>query len=473
MILQNVDDFKELEREIYKLVCKITREKLKEVLKLIDEEIMKNRDKDIFENKDMRERTIKTIVGPLTIKRRYYEDVNGNYHCLLDEYLNLPDYARQSPGLKEAALDVVKDLSYRKTSEKVEELLGVSASPSAIHNWVQKLGSKITKEADKKRQDLFKDGLIPKKDGQRQELEHLFVEVDGIHIPLQKEDKDRGELKLGIIYQGWERKHPSSDECNLTGKKYYGGVFASDQFWEETTTKLYENYRFKKGAVTVLNGDGAPWITSGKEYIPDLSFRQLDTFHWNKEILRKLGRSSYIPKIYDAIEGKDKQALKKHLKKAKSYRQKEKDREKVEKLETYLLNHWEALQDYRNKDLDLPDNVRGVGAIESNIDKVLANRFKKQGMRWSKPGARNLAKIIIANRNNELEQKISQMNWKIKKKEIKQSYRTVKKKISKDESEVLKANMPALEGPDSGKDWTKVLKNISDPIVNNPIIRSA
>src|SRR6056297_214409 len=120
MILQNADDFKDLEKEIYKLVCKITRVKLKEILKLMDEEIMKNRDKNIFENKDMRERTIKTIVGSLTIKRRYYEDVKGNYHFLLDEYLNLPDHARQSRGLKEAALDVVKDLSYRKTSEKVE-----------------------------------------------------------------------------------------------------------------------------------------------------------------------------------------------------------------------------------------------------------------------------------------------------------------------------------------------------------------
>ena len=112
-----------------------------------------------------------------------------------------------------------------------------------------------------------------------------------------------------------------------------------------------------------------------------------------------------------------------------------------------------------------------MGAMESNIDKVLANRFKKQGMRWSKDGARNLAKIIIADRNNELEEKMTQMIWDIDKKKIEQEHRTVKKKVSKDESEVLKVNMPALEGPKSGKDWTKVLKKISDPILNNPISR--
>jgi hypothetical protein len=469
MILQNVDDFKELEKEIYKLVCKITREKLKEVLKLIDKEIMKNRDKKIFENKDMRERTIKTIVGPLTIKRRYYEDINGNYHFLLDEYLNIPNYDRQSPGLKDAALEIIKDLSYRKTAEKVEKLLGVSSSPSAIHNWVQKFGSKIAKEADKKRHELFEYGAIPEGKGKRKELDHIFVEVDGIHLSLQKEEKDRGELKLGISYQGWEKRHPSSEEYNLTGKKYYGGVFSSNRFWEETTAKLYEDYRFKKQAVTVLNGDGAPWITTGQEYIPDLSVRQLDSFHWNTKIYRKLGRSSYIPKIYDAIEAEDKPALKKHLRNAKSYRKKKKDKEKVDELETYLLNHWEALQDYRSRDLDLPDSVRGVGAIESNIDKVLANRFKKQGMRWSKEGARNLAKIIIADRNGKLEQKLAKTNWKFNKKELKKEYRTVKKKISREESEVIKAQMPALEGPDSGKDWIKGLKNISAAGTHTPI----
>ena len=34
-----------------------------------------------------------------------------------------------------------------------------------------------------------------------------------------------------------------------------------------------------------------------------------------------------------------------------------------------------------------------MGAIEGNIDKILANRFKKRGMSWSPSGALNLAKV--------------------------------------------------------------------------------
>jgi len=155
MILENVDNFKELEEEIYQLVCSLVIEKIKEVLKEIDDVIKDSRDKEIFEIKDMKERTIKTLFGSITIKRRYYEDPQGNYHYLLDEYLNLPSNDRQSPDLKEAAIKLIKDESYRKSAQKIEELLGVSTSHSAIHNWVQKLGEKIKKESQKKSDNLF------------------------------------------------------------------------------------------------------------------------------------------------------------------------------------------------------------------------------------------------------------------------------------------------------------------------------
>ena len=45
----------------------------------------------------------------------------------------------------------------------------------------------------------------------------------------------------------------------------------------------------------------------------------------------------------------------------------------------------------RLKEAGLP--VDTMGAIEGNIDKIMANRFKKRGMSWSPSGALNLAKI--------------------------------------------------------------------------------
>ena len=353
MILENVDNFKELEEEIYQLVCSLVIEKIKEVLKEIDDVLKDSRDKEIFEIKDMKERTIKTLFGSITIKRRYYEDPQGNYHYLLDEYLNLPSNDRQSPGLKEAAIKLIKDESYRKSAQKIEELLGVSTSHSAIHNWVQKLGEKIKKESQKKSDNLFEHGLIPGQPEKKASIEHLFVEADGLHIYLQKEEKKSGELKLGISYSGWEKRHPMSEEYKLSKKIYYGGVFDSNQFWKQTTADMYEYFKFDKNSISVLNGDGASWVSSGSEYLPGFAARFLDSFHYSRKILRKLGRSNYVPRVFTAIENGNKKALVDDLKEAKRYRRKKKDKKKVEELKKYLLNHWEAIQNHYNRNLDL------------------------------------------------------------------------------------------------------------------------
>ena len=59
---------------------------------------------------------------------------------------------------------------------------------------------------------------------------------------------------------------------------------------------------------------------------------------------------------------------------------------------SYLIHNWEGINTVdRLKEAGLP--VDTMGAIEGNIDKILANRFKKRGMSWSLSGALNLAKV--------------------------------------------------------------------------------
>ena len=40
--------------------------------------------------------------------------------------------------------------------------------------------------------------------------------------------------------------------------------------------------------------------------------------------------------------------------------------------------------------------------MEGNIDKIMARRFKRRGMSWSKDGAHGLAKILALRSNGEL-----------------------------------------------------------------------
>jgi hypothetical protein len=55
----------------------------------------------------------------------------------------------------------------------------------------------------------------------------------------------------------------------------------------------------------------------------------------------------------------------------------------------------------RIEDKTIRDEVKGSGAMESNVDKFVAHRFKKRGMSWSYRGALGLLKIKQTIANNE------------------------------------------------------------------------
>ena len=70
------------------------------------------------------------------------------------------------------------------------------------------------------------------------------------------------------------------------------------------------------------------------------------------------------------------------------YGQKEKDH--LVKLYTYISrNRLGITNQVKLKDKE----IERAGAIESNVNKVIASRFKKRGMSWSKKGALSLLKI--------------------------------------------------------------------------------
>ena len=49
------------------------------------------------------------------------------------------------------------------------------------------------------------------------------------------------------------------------------------------------------------------------------------------------------------------------------------------------------------------DGLRGMGAIEGNVDKVIADRMKKRGMSWTRRGADRMARLISLREMGELD----------------------------------------------------------------------
>jgi hypothetical protein len=146
--LNNTDlDFKTLEKTIYKTVCDIACNCLKDVLERLDLMLSTRRDPKEYRNKGLKKTSIHTVMGTVEYSRRIYETQNENgrnqYIFLLDKYLKSETIGRVSSNLAEKIVERVLEEPYRKTAQAIERLTNKGLSHTAVWNVVQAVGEKL------------------------------------------------------------------------------------------------------------------------------------------------------------------------------------------------------------------------------------------------------------------------------------------------------------------------------------------
>jgi len=138
----------------------------------------------------------------------------------------------------------------------------------------------------------------------------------------------------------------------------------------------------------------------------------------------------------------------------------QKDKDNLVKLYTYISrNRLGITNQFKLKDKE----IERTGAIESNIKKAIATRFKKRGMSWSKPGALALLKIKETIINNEWDkwwETERERNIKVVKYKPPLPASYFKKEA--ETSPLIEVTIPALSGPDQGKPWVGVLRKLAE-----------
>lgn len=445
-------NFSKLEQEIFSVVKQAGCRLLEEVLAEAEDRIFKEKPQE-YESVGYRKKNITTLFGDVVVDRRLWkgkEEVSGKtlWKYPLDEMLGLESYKTSSPGLKEVALIMGAEKSYRKASELMKAA-GMDISHSKVHALIQQAGEQIRQYET---EQTTTEGS--------QEAELVVVESDGIYVARQDKRKAEGkvkkkglEIKVGIVYEGWEAADPSKTSFRLKNKKIIGTEGNSKQYWEQVDRFLQSRYDVGKVGHFLFGSDGAAWGKEGAEMY-GRSLHQVDAFHFQRMIKRTFGfdQQSIVDTLQSQVEADDQEACKKLLQsRRESSKADEKKRKQIEKLEQYILSNWESLPDYRQRGQDLPAHCRGTGSIENAVDNLVADRMKKQGMAWSEKGAGNLVRVRAAIQNGVLSEALTwvkateEQHEKPRKKVVKGKGRPKQTKAS-EQGTWLRAGMPALQG---------------------------
>lgn len=392
-----------------------------------------------FENK------VKTGISVRTEKRRYqFQEFSIEYRRRtirmpdgterkpLDELLGFEKYQRQSSKAIQQVGAIVSDLSYRKTAEIISYMTKRATSASTIGRQVWRLGKWL--EEGQMRFEASEPGKIA--------APQLFGEADGIWVPLQKAGKKkRVEIRVAIAYTG--KKYISKNRRRLLNKTCLTATAVQSQPWQVMIREqLYARYKLEDTRHLYVGGDGAKWVGSTFDFlgIKKVS-RILDPYHVKKAITSAFGDSidskALIKQLYD--EGFD--SIEKTLLDAT-----------VGATTAQVKKRLECLNYLRNNAAFI---IRGpsMGAIESNVGKLIAQRMKTRGVSWSLAGAKGMPLLVL--HKEELYEKSFRFEA-LKTEKKKQIIR----KRKKDESTVPKASFTILKTGKTSTPYASLFKAI-------------
>lgn len=462
MLSKEKINFKSLEEKTFKEMMKLGREIIQEELREIDNLILKYRDKDTFEPKDIQPTTIKTKLGEIPIARRRYKVViNNEIKCvyLLDKFLEISEFGMYSEGIVEMVTREITKKSYRETAKTISEDTENGISHTAVRNIVLKLGEKI-KKLEEEKIKLYEEEKI---EGEK-EMQYIFCEHDGIYIKKQKSKKQNSkkefkenhfkkkkskkkkkgiELKIAVIHEGKEARY--TNDYKLKNKIVVGTASKAKDLKKIEDATIGTKYKEHTIKNVIINGDGADWTGSIVEGAKEIF--QLDMAHIQKKIYMAVRDEEYLNKMQKVVyteQAKDIFSLIYNYKEELETENKIGELEKVKELEEYLRNNEKGLQRYQYKlgykeeELEgIKEELPSLGSEESHMYCICRDRMKKNRTSWSIVGAEALLKVIMNKMNGTITEIITNKAEKKIKEELASRIPEPKKVKKQRESKIV------------------------------------
>ena len=384
---------------------------MKMYLQMWDQIIMARRDKEKYYFKEFRETTVKTRMGEVNYKRRYYKIRGSNHVFLLDEAMGIKTgYGLVSESLAEQIVIECSDKSFRKAAETIGNLTGQTISAMGAWDVTRRFGEKL-KRQETRLKELDRKGVT----GQLGKLfcKVLFGEYDDVWLSMQNKKRqpkgavDKAKRKkagkkpmhVGTAYTGWVQE---KDGRYRTMDRIANASFGdAKEFVSGFETILRHRFDMDGVECRVMNGDGASWIKTAADESD--AILQLDPFHRSRAILKAIDEKNDRRAVFEAIKEKNVEKVLETIGSLINKTVEEKSYKKLAGLYSYFYGNKDNLLTWQERGEILPTPLDGVvyrnlGVQESSNCDLITYRMKHGKRSWSTEGANNMG-IILCYRN--------------------------------------------------------------------------
>lgn len=477
--------FSTLEQSVFDITQVLGRKVMEKALFDIDERLKITRPKGTLMNTGRRAKYFLTRLGDIRYKRtRYIDKTTGKSRYLLEEHLGLERNQHISLIRAKIEMFMASISTYRSTEKNVEILTGYRRSHESIRQSVIKEAERILAYQEN---SIERTRRLEDKVDTAMQTPIAYMETDSVFIRRQRSRKRSKshrrriitksrrrkrrsiEVKLAIGYTDKVRRYGSGrgKSLRLKDKFTYTGIENGRAFMEKLSIVAEKRLSLSNVKALIFGGDGGAYISSGiKDYFVNAVY-VLSKFHIKRNIKRALPAKPKAQVLINELIKKDDIDKALRLITRMSIRSKDrKERYQLKELYTYIDQNREGINPInRIEDKAIRNGIKGAGAMESNVDKFVAHRFKKRGMSWSEKGALGLLKVRETIANGEWDswwlegrdQKIEISPEPLKQLTSKNFW-----KEQKDTLPLVEACIPSLQGPDRHKPWAKILRELQD-----------
>lgn len=457
-----------LEEMIFDIRQEVGKAAFVNALKEYDDILAKRRPWGELKNIHKKTKYLQTRVGDIQYSRNLYREKQSKKpRYLLDEALKIDKNQRLSLKMMQLMGVLASASPYRAAQEQLAKLLGLSWSHEAIRQNVITEGRRIEEREAKEHQKIKElDYQIPE-----QPPQVVYNETDSTYIRRQNKTKKKGrkkrhlEVKLGLSYSGKETRYKAGKKKSrkLSQKILYAEIKADrNEFLDKFSCLSEREFGLSAVKESYLGGDGDSWIRKGRKQYFSRSEYLLCPFHLFRNLRRALpGKKQSQKRLKQLFEKNKIDQLLSRLKRMIRMLRGRKPKKKLQEFYGYVIHNHQGIK--ASMQVRMDKKTETAGAIEPNIDKFIAHRFKGRGMSWSEQGAQSLLKIrqTIANKQWE--------DWWYKQRgrniEIKALFKeplTAGDMVKKhDIIPFIEAELPCYRGPDQGKPWVGVLRELT------------